>query len=252
MARPALEALLEHVIDYAGLFPPASLPLNEALENYGKYRAGSFGWMLGRFVVDERRIHQIPPELDAHLAVLAEHDHPRAAAIESRTIVKASKPVYREVGIEQFDAVSETGCFAKVRTGGVTPDAIPDAETLTEFIHECARRRLPFKATAGLHHPIRSVQRLTDKPDSVRALTHGFVNVLLAAALAWRGADRLAVQCLLEEADPAAFRIENDAQWHSECLRREDIISARQNFMHSFGSCSFNDPVNDLKRLAWL
>src|SRR3954466_16148905 len=155
MARSTLEALLGHVIDYAGLFPPSSLPLNEAVENYRKYRDGTFAWMLGRFVVDERMAHQIPPELDGHLAVLTENDHPRAAAIESRKVVQASRPVYCEVAIEELDAVSQAGCFAKVRTGGVTPDAIPSAETLARFIHECARRRLAFKATAGLHHAIR-------------------------------------------------------------------------------------------------
>src|SRR3954468_24676088 len=189
MARLTLEALFAHVIDYAGLFPPSSLPVDDAVENYREYKRGAFGWMLGRFVVDERRLDAIPREFDRHLAVLAEHDHERAAAIETKTVVTASKPVYCEIGMEQLSAVAEAGSFAKVRTGGITPDAIPSSEALAKFIHACARRHLPFKATAGLHHPIRSAQALTEEPDSPRALMHGFLNVLLASALAWNGAD---------------------------------------------------------------
>src|SRR4051794_11667908 len=161
MARLTLEALFAHVIDYAGLFPPSSLPVNDAVENYREYKGGAFGWMLGRFVVDEGRLDAIPPDLDRHLAVLAEHDHARATAVEAKSVVTASKPVYCEVAIEQLDLVADAGSFAKVRTGGITPGAIPSSEALATFIHACARLRLPFKATAGLHHSIRSVQALT-------------------------------------------------------------------------------------------
>jgi hypothetical protein len=252
MARLTLEALFAHVLDYAGLFPPSSLPVDDAVENYREYKRGAFGWILGRFVVDERRLDAIPRELDRHLAVLAEHDHERAAAIETKTVVTAAKPVYCEVGMERLSAVAEAGSFAKVRTGGITPDAIPSSEALATFIHACARRHLPFKATAGLHHSIRSVQALTEEPDSPRALMHGFLNLLLASTLAWHGADIETVQSVLEETDQSAFRFAGEVRWRDERLRFEDILSARRNFIHSFGSCSFTGPVDDLKRLGWL
>jgi hypothetical protein len=252
MARLTLEALLAHVIDYAGLFPPSSLPLDEAVGNYRKYKDGNFGWMLGRFVVDESRIDAIPPELDGQLAVLAGHDHARATVIEAKCVVAASKPVYCEVGLKQLSAATDAGCFAKLRTGGITPDAIPSAEGLAAFICACAQIHLPFKATAGLHHPIRSVRDLTNEPDSPRALMHGFINVLLASAVAWQGADRETVRNLLEETEPTAFRFEGDVRWRGERLCFEDVLSARRNFIHSFGSCSFTEPVDDLKGLGWL
>jgi hypothetical protein len=43
--------LLEGLFDYAGLFPPAELSLEEAVERYAAYRQGGDAWMLGRFVV---------------------------------------------------------------------------------------------------------------------------------------------------------------------------------------------------------
>ena len=55
---------------------------------------------------------------------------------------------------------------AKVRTGGLTPEAFPAPADLARFLYRCAKARVPFKATAGLHHPIRSMQRCTYEPDS--------------------------------------------------------------------------------------
>src|SRR5207245_1843911 len=49
------------------------------------------------------------------------------------------------------------GGYAKIRTGGVTAEAFPDPDRLSGFLLAAARRRLPFKATAGLHHPLRGV-----------------------------------------------------------------------------------------------
>ena len=46
----ASRILLDSLIDYAGLFPPASLPMLTAVRQFAHYRAGGTGWMLGRFV----------------------------------------------------------------------------------------------------------------------------------------------------------------------------------------------------------
>ena len=94
---------------------------------------------------------------------------------------------------------------AKVRTGGLTPDAFPAAGDLARWISRCAAARVPFKATAGLHHPLRSLQRCTYQPDSPTALMHGFVNVFLAAALLWHGGSEAAAIATLEEQSPACF-----------------------------------------------
>ena len=70
MPSETLRVLMNGLIDYAGLFPPAALDMATALRNYGAYRAGEYAWMLGRFVLPAAR----KGEVDASwpLAVLAQ------------------------------------------------------------------------------------------------------------------------------------------------------------------------------------
>lgn len=201
--------------------------------------------MLGRFVIASAQV----PDLELPFAVLSNADHPRAAMIESKQIICTSKPTYCEVGIDQLDAVAATGSFAKLRTGGVTPDAIPSIDAVANYIAACAERRLPFKATAGLHHPIRSAHPLTYEPESPAGVMHGFINVFLAAAFAWDGHRDIAP--MLAETNSAAFRFDERAHWRDQSLSAEQIADARARFAHSFGSCSFEEPIHDLQQLGW-
>src|SRR5258708_1818195 len=84
---PALRALLEHLIDYAGVFPPAALTIDAAVANYCKYRNESNAWMLRSFVIGAADIQRLPKSLSGCLAVLSEEDDIRAASIESKGIV---------------------------------------------------------------------------------------------------------------------------------------------------------------------
>jgi len=114
-------------------------------------------------------------------------------------------------------------------------------------------RRVPFKATAGLHHPIRSMRALTYAGDSPRATMHGFLNVFCAAALAWHGLGEGTVSELLEETDPAALEFDEAGfAWKGHRLDTSQIQTARREFAHSFGSCSFEEPVADLRELGLL
>jgi hypothetical protein len=265
MARivaPSLRALLDRLIDYAGMFPPASLPANAAVANYERYRAGNHAWMLRWLVVGAADLGHVRRELDGVLAVLSDADEPRAAAIETKRIPLASaasgwgedklreRPVYCEVSIQQLEDVQRAGCFAKLRTGGVKPEAIPSLQEVAAFIVACAERRLPFKATAGLHHPIRSVHPLTYEAGAPRAMMHGFLNVFMAAAFAWHGEH--GIEPVLAETDAKAFRFDGRAHWRDRSLDAEQIRDARQRFAHSFGSCSFDEPVHDLEALGLL
>ena len=146
--------------------------------------------------------------------------------------------------------MKKLGAFAKIRSGGVVPEAIPSMNQLADFILRCAELRLPFKATAGLHHPIRASHPLTYEADSPRAAMHGFINVFLAAAFAWAG--RTDLQPLLSETDPGAFRFDEQAHWRDWSLTADQVREARCNFAHSFGSCSFTEPVESLQQLGWL
>ena len=51
-----LRQLLTHAIDYAGLFPPAKLSLDQAIHNYARYRTDADAWLLGRFVIPTSRL----------------------------------------------------------------------------------------------------------------------------------------------------------------------------------------------------
>src|SRR5262245_66189313 len=110
---------------------------------------------------------------------------------------------------ELIKSIAETGARAKVRTGGVAADAFPSSFDLARFIKICAEEDVPFKATAGLHHPLRSVNKLTYAPESESAMMHGFLNVFLAAAFAQSGMDVDRLVEMLEEKTPEAFRFDS-------------------------------------------
>jgi hypothetical protein len=250
IVAPGLRALLRNLIDYAGMFPPASLAREDAIARYRRYGGCEHAWMLGRFVVSAAQLDDLPGELGGRFAVLTDADHLRADTIESKKIISTSKPTYCEVAIEHLDEVKKAGAFVKLRTGGVTPDAIPSVESVASYIIACAELRLPFKATAGLHHPVRKVHRLTYEPEATSAIMHGFINVFLAAAFAWHGERQ--IQPILAETDPAAFRFNEKAHWRELSLSSDEIAVARSSFAHSFGSCSFEEPIEDLRAVGWL
>ena len=58
-AVESLRILLSDAIDYAGLFPPASLDMPAAAENFARYLNCEFRWMLGRFVVPAERLAEL-------------------------------------------------------------------------------------------------------------------------------------------------------------------------------------------------
>jgi hypothetical protein len=247
---PAARAFFERLIDYAGAFPPASLSRQAAVANFVRYRHRPHQWMLRFLVIAADDLPHIPRELDGALSVLTETDEPRASAIEAKRIIAARRPVYCEVPLGELDAVKRAGHFAKLRTGGVKPEAIPSIIDVAEFIRGCAERQLPFKATAGLHHAIRGEQPLTYEPNPTHAVMHGFLNVFFAACMAWRGdAD---IEPILAETDPTAFRFDDSAHWRNRSLSEQNVRASRTQFAHAFGSCSFDEPVRDLEMLGFL
>lgn len=254
IVAPALKALLEHFIDYAGTFPPAGLPLSDAVVNFEKYSADDYSWMLRFIVVSSADLDRVPSALDGKLSIISDGDNQRAGAIESKSAVSSSAhPVYCEVAprkASDLDVVKNAGCFAKIRTGGLKPEAIPSTADVARFIVDCAERKLPFKATAGLHHPIRAEYPLTYEPNSVRATMHGFLNVLVASVFAWHG--ERDIEPILAELSPSAFSFGDELHWRDNSLTVDQVRDARKNFIHSIGSCSFEEPVQELKALGLL
>lgn len=133
----------------------------------------------------------------------------------------------------------------KLRTGGVTPDAVPSVEQVAECLIASAATGLPWKATAGLHHPLRHFDR------AVGTTVHGFLNVFLAALFARSGRSSHAELIrLLSEDDPGAFRFDDEAaHWRDLRLSTVEIRAFRAH-VRSFGSCSFDEPREDLVKLG--
>ncbi|HET7189040.1 MAG TPA: hypothetical protein VFI52_12850, partial [Gemmatimonadaceae bacterium] len=152
---------------------------------------------------------------------------------------------------ELLVAVKQAGLRAKVRTGGVTGDAFPTAAQLARFIARCAAAGVPFKATAGLHHPLRGEHRLTYRPDAPSATMFGFLNVFIAAAMANSGVAEGELVDVLEERDAAAFTFtERELRWRERSIPLARIQQTREALATAFGSCSFREPVDELQELA--
>lgn len=135
----------------------------------------------------------------------------------------------------------------KLRTGGVTADAFPSSVQIAHALVAAALHHLPVKFTAGLHHPVRQFR------DEVKTKMHGFINVLGAAVLAaehqWNAEQTVAI---LDEEDPRSFSFTDDffawRDWKIATERLQD----RRKFVRSFGSCSFDEPRDDLRALKLL
>jgi hypothetical protein len=150
-------------------------------------------------------------------------------------------------------ALKRRGARAKLRTGGVVPEAIPEPVEVARFIVACAAAGVPFKATAGLHHPVRAEHALSYEPDSPRAVMHGFLNVFAAAAFARDGLTADEVEAILREDDPSAFRLDDfGLEWRGLRVATDALTGVRRDFASSFGSCSFAEPVADLRALEVL
>jgi hypothetical protein len=340
-----VRSLLAGLIDYAGLFPPASLAMADAVSGYARYRRGPHAWMLGRFIVPCRRLDDFEQQTRALVTVQANADAGlradadagvpwRLSALASddlaadRVAIDAFNAQHRdasdvrasidtvEVKVESaqdvrrivdalpgmvtiwFEVAPRTGpsqaphasllgsrhgsalapvldeiaavgprAGAKLRTGGVTPDAIPTSAAVAHFLLACARAGTACKMTAGLHHAIRAPQRLTYADDSPTGLMHGFINVFLAATLARDLASRQRpdaqagtdaeilgpLVALLDERDVHNIAWHRDyVAWRGHRIDLDAIAATRSRFARSFGSCSFEEPIEDLKQLGWL
>jgi hypothetical protein len=149
-------------------------------------------------------------------------------------------------------ALAGEPCAAKIRTGGITSAAFPTPDEIASFLIACHAAEVPFKATAGLHHPVRARHRLTYEPDSASCTMHGFLNIFVAATLLKaRKIDRATCLQILTEEDPRAFAFADDAlKWRSHAVETAQIAHAREAFALSFGSCSFDEPFADLTALT--
>jgi hypothetical protein len=305
MPAASLRALLAQVIDYAGLFPPASLALEPALQNYADYIRTPDVWMLGAFILpvaefaaaarnlsafdrqNPLRLSALGPKTDnaenfratlpavmdaissfrsnfASVASIEQFEMPLPAEVNAEAL-----KVIRSSGDPQlrtfWEAPAETAERAikliaesnrghanrklgfKLRTGGVTANAFPTSTEIACVLSWAGAHQVPIKFTAGLHHPIRLFH------DSVQTKMHGFLNVLGAAVLAlehdWTEKQ---IAEMLDDEDPTAFSFTDDLfAWRDWRVATERIAGHRE-LVISLGSCSFDEPREDLRALHLL
>jgi hypothetical protein len=144
----------------------------------------------------------------------------------------------REAWTAALDVLSAAGerRGAKLRTGGPRADLFPTEAEVAGFIEACARRGLAFKCTAGLHQAVRHTDASTGFEH------HGFLNILVATCRAVGGGD---VRGAIAERD--ANRLAAEAAATSD----ETARAARRLFV-SYGSCSIDEPLSDLRALGLL
>lgn len=286
----SLRPLLSGLIDYAGLFPPAGLPIGAAAATYAAERAGRDAWALARMIVPAARLGELAatgalaapaepwpisallgPDLAADLAAVAAFNaahagRARVDAVELK-LADAAPLLSGELalpagltGYVELPAagdprpalarLAELGLRAKLRCGGVTADAFPAPAALARLLGACAAAGVPFKATAGLHHPLRGRYRLTYAPDSPRAPMYGFLNLLLATGAARAGAGEAALADLLLEEDPAALAWHGDGvAWRGLRLSAAELAELRRSGLIAIGSCSFREPLDEAAQL---
>ena len=293
---PIVRNLLQELVDYAGLFPPAGLAMREAVANYAGYRRGEFAWMLGRFIVPADRLDEFvaaagPIDSDGSawpLSVLVGAGDASAMsairdfnsqhsgrslidAIEAKagtpddvaklsTILPEGVSTFVEIpagGPEMdglLDAIAAAGLHAKIRTGGIEESAFPSTGSVIAFVKGCVSRAIAFKATAGLHHPVRCRKPLTYAADAPVGTMHGFLNLLMMTALARRGrGDGLLTAVMLDETADDLVIAGDSLEWNvEESIDADEAAEVRLDAMISFGSCSFVEPVEDLRAIGFL
>jgi hypothetical protein len=245
-------ALLERLIDHAALFPPASMTMEEALAEDREARSSPYAWMLDRFVCPATRLGELDG-LDAPVSVVVDgpleepaealevrlteaRPDPRELRRLAAELGQWSSEVYYELRLGErwrdsvpatVGAIAAVGGRVKLRCGG---EVVPTAEQVALVMVSCHATRVPMKATAGLHHPLR------------RGAQHGFLNFLCAAAHSGRSAED--VRAILEEESLDALPLST--------LTAEELRTTRATLFKGFGSCSWREPVDDLRALGVL
>ena len=183
---------------------------------------------------------------------------PEGANLETLTeMIPQSLTAYFEAStgssIDYFTCLALARKRAKIRTGGVTQDAFPASEEIVKFIRMCLAANVPFKATAGLHHPLRCKKPLTYEENAIVGTMHGFLNLFLTACFLRVNMNDVSMYEMILDYDISNFEFTDDGiSWNSKTIDLKTIELTRARNAISFGSCSFTEPIEDLKELGLL
>ena len=276
---PSAVSMPEAVINYAayrnsnyswmlGRFVVTAARLDEFYESARDFvsRDGGNAWRVSVIVGDDvpRTIEQMrtfnaengPGIVCDTLEIRAESEGMIENAANS---IPSDLTAYFEVPLDQqlpdlISTIAITGQRAKIRTGGVTPETFPSTHEIVKFVRCCLGANVKFKATAGLHHPIRCFRALSYDEDSVMGTMHGFLNLFFMSGFAREGYRVSFLDDVMEEEFPEVFRFDDQSlTWRDEfTLNMWQIAALRKHGIQSFGSCSFDEPVADLQKLGVL
>jgi hypothetical protein len=257
------------LIDYAGMYPPESLALEEAVARYHSHHAGPFEFILGVFLCPTSQLGALEAVLDGdRISVGTVLDLPLGEAIaaiaDSRLDIGQIEARDPELGdrldelppsaslwleaasTRVLDTIPEGGnprIGLKVRCGGASAEDFPSPATLSGVLETAFAAGLPLKATAGLHHPWRHLW------PELGVWRHGFLNLLAAAAILVEGGDRDDAETMLSATggrfDGTMLQVE-----HREF--DSNALAEARRFFRSYGSCSLSEPIDDLVAMGAL
>ena len=323
--KKSLQAFMKGIIDYAGLFPPADLSLDTAIQNYAQYKAEADAWMLSRFIIPASRLNELEPYADSlftkdspfdfsvlgkgtqmideyHEEIRAVLDScagfcadysgtvttdmlemklPKEAALShdvdllrqlmdqtGAALQRESTPrvifyegsfndgwkkdieaIIQAISQHNEDINKAAGNYRyaafKVRCGGVEEHHFPSVEQVAFVLQKAREHNVAIKGTAGLHHPMRHYAEL------VQTKMHGFFNVFGGAMLGYaNGLCDNEIKEILNEEDAEQFNFSDDGlSWKDYHISTKEIEDLRKVALLSYGSCSFDEPREDLKKL---
>jgi len=310
----SLKTFLSQIIDYAGLYPPASLPLEDAIHNFVKYQSGAEAWMLSRFIIPAKRLGELSQFTEQSFSregvlafsALGRGGRDVSEFLENLKLDIGDINAFRDlhgvrVFVDMFEVVLPTSVLGssssvhdlvnkaaevlnkngltvffespfgegwqtraeklmrilrkfkdrhvgfKLRTGGVAADAFPSVEQVAWAIASARDAGVPMKFTAGLHHPMRHYN------EGMQTKMHGFLNVFGAGVLAvTKNLSIGQIQMILEDENPVNFMFdETSFAWKGLRVVTPEVRHARQQVV-SFGSCSFDEPREDLQSMGFL
>ncbi|MFC5452712.1 hypothetical protein [Paenibacillus aestuarii] len=310
----SVRLFMEKLIDYAGMFPPAGLPIDAAIRNYYAYSHDQDSWMLGKFVIPVSRLPEVIPYLPLftpdhplRLSVIGQRSSDEescirlladslqalerfkeqvqgAAQVEGfelplppiplspallQAIGRGTGPLglhtFCELtyglnkdwesrmlaGLDEITALKAAGGMSlglKLRTGGLSAEDFPTALQVAFVIAACRDRHLPLKFTAGLHHPVRMYR------SEVQTHMHGFVNVFAAGLLAHsHQLDFKRIAEILADEQASSFQFSSEGlHWKQFSMTSSEIAAYRDEALCSFGSCSFDEPREEMRAVQLL
>ncbi|MDQ4122317.1 MAG: hypothetical protein M3209_12835 [Acidobacteriota bacterium] len=239
--------------------------LAEFGENAGEFLNGKIVWRLSALIgenlaEDLQKIENFNAANDGRAVI----DAIEIKAVEPKDINLAKKllpanlAAYFEIPLQLYinefiSAIAINRLRAKIRTGGVTKEAFPPVDEVVKFLRVCIAANLPFKATAGLHHPLRCQRALTYEENATQGVMHGFLNVFSAAAFLRQNLNAKFINQVMTETEVSRFEFDDEGiVWNGNRVDLAQIRLMRERNAISFGSCSFTEPIEDLRQLGLL